>query len=569
MLKPIYPYRDLIHLLEFRAQESAHKSMYSFLDRRLECSLTYCYGDFFVKTKQMAARLQSAGLSRTPVLLLQLDAKDFVLTFWACILAGAWPMPCVRPRGARWDQLGAMLVQSGVSAVITTAAVEQFIPAELMAGIDVFNIDNLRQKGSHESQWIRPALGADDIAFIQYTSGSTSNPRGVVITHGNILSNLQLIHQEFDCSEEDIGLNWLPLHHDMGLVGHVLQPCFSGIHNYFMRAADFAGDPQGWLQAIDRYRATISGGPCFAYALCSVQGQEIAELDLSCWRLAYCGSQKVIPEVLNKFARCYEQAGFSERAWFPCYGLAESTLFVGGMQGVHTTRVSDQIEPLAAVARVNANSSDIKIVDPVTGLLCADGKKGEIWICSPSVSPGYFRHTEQSRCQFDQFIHGHGSYFRTGDLGFIRDGVLYFSGRTKNLLKLRGRSVHGEDIESLVEHEVSDLGVRQCVVVAHSVDYDETFSLLVEWAGRARSRRISQIDIESKIRNLVCDTFSVLPHRVVFLVRGSLPLTTSGKPARAACQAVLLHHLANSPQCPAVKAVPQEHNRQAEVVLNG
>ena len=568
MLKPTYPYLDLIHLLEFRAQLSTHKSMYSFLDRRLECSLTYCYGDFFVKAKQIAACLQSAGLSRTPVLLLQLDSKDFVLAFWACILAGAWPMPCVRPRGARWDQLDVMLTKSGVSAVITTSGVEHFVPAQLMAGIDVFTIENLRQQRIHEAEWVRPALRADDIAFIQYTSGSTSNPRGVVITHGNILSNLQLIHEEFNCSEDDIGLNWLPLHHDMGLVGHVLQPCFSGIHNYFMRAADFAGCPQTWLQAIDRYRATISGGPCFAYALTTVRDQTAPELDLSCWRLAYCGSQKVIPDVLRDFSQCYEHTGFSDRAWFPCYGLAESTLFVGGMQGVHTTRVSDQTEPLAAIARVNG-TSDIKIVDPVTGLICADGKKGEIWICSPSVSPGYYLHAEQSRRQFDQFIRGQGSYFRTGDLGFIRDGVLYFSGREKNLLKLRGRSVHGEDIESLVEHEVSDLGVRQCVVVGHNIDYDETFSLLVEWAGRARSRRVSQIDIENKIRNLVCDTFSVLPHKVVFLARGSLPLTTSGKPARAACRELLQHHLASNPQCPAIKAVAQRRDRRREVVLNG
>ncbi|HLT64292.1 MAG TPA: AMP-binding protein [Pseudohongiella sp.] len=531
---------DLIGLLETRASEMPEKPMYSFLDRRLECTTTFYYRAFFESAKQLAAVLQRTGLSRTPVLVLQPDPKEFVLSFWACVLAGAWPMPYVRPRGVRWQQIESVMKQSEMSAILTTSVVANLIPDEVLADIDLVLTDDASQDQAH---WIRPRVEADDIAFIQYTSGSTSNPKGVVITHRNILANLQAIHEAFSCSSEDTGLSWLPLHHDMGLVGHVLEPCFAGIHNYFMRPADFVGNPSGWLEAIHRYRATISGGPCFAYALC-LREQKNSELDLSCWRLAYCGSQKIITAVLQQFAESHVDNGFDPAAWFPCYGLAESTLFVGGVKGVHTRCVPGQGKLSIAIAADNRSHCQIRIVDPITGLLCAEGKKGEIWIRSASVSPGYYNNREQNLTCFDQFVNGEGQYFRTGDLGFVCDGLLYFSGREKNLLKLRGRSIHGEDIESIVQHEVSDLGIAQCVVVPHSIDYDETFSLLVEWSERHRPAAVpSPRTIESKIRNLVCDTFSVFPHRILFLPRGTLPLTTSGKPARTACLALLEQYL--------------------------
>lgn len=559
MLTQSHQHRDLTHLLELRAMESPEKPMYSFLDRHLNCSSSYRYGEFFEKTREFAVQLQRAGLARTPVLLLQPDAEEFVLSFWACILAGAWPMPYVRPHGYRWSHLDALLKQSGASAVLTSASIAKLIPVQTLDDIKLITLCTLSSATDCASaRWIRPHTDKEDVAFIQYTSGSTSSPRGVVITHGNILNNLEAIHRDFSCTKQDIGLGWLPLHHDMGLVGHVLQPCFSGIHNYFMRAADFPGNPLSWLVAIHRYRATISGGPCFAYALCTQpralnalerSGFDIAALDLSCWRLAFCGSQKVIPQVLTAFSREFSNMGFDDNAWFPCYGLAESTLYVGGIQGIHTTRIANQQEPFAGVARVDGGNADIKIVDPVTGLVCVDGKKGEIWISSASVSPGYYRHSIQSKRHFDHAIKGRGAYFRTGDLGFIRDGVLYFSGREKNLIKLRGRSVHGEDIETIVHHEVCDLDISQCVVVPHCVEHDETFSLLVEWAGRKQCFATSGApDIDVRIRNLICDTFSVVPHRIFFLDRGSLPMTTSGKPARSACWALLQHYLDNEPQ---------------------
>lgn len=564
MLNQPHQFRNLTDLLETRANQSPQRPMYSFLDRQLDCKVTRCYGEFFENAKRFAVELQSAGLSRSPVLLLQPDPEEFVLSFWACILAGVWPMPYVRPRGYRWSQLGILLSQSGASALITTSGIAKLIPAQTLADITVVSSD-MRCSSTEDKrlQWIRPRTDKDDVAFIQYTSGSTSRPRGVVITHGNILNNLESIHRDFACSETDIGLGWLPLHHDMGLVGHVLQPCYSGIHNYFMRAADFSGNPLCWLQAIHRYRATISGGPCFAYAL-SLQPRSVTVsaragfdpsiLDLSCWRLAYCGSQKVVPAILKRFESRFVGSGFRPDAWFPCYGLAESTLYVGGIQGLHTTQRSDQAEPFAAIARVGDGAADIKIVDPVTGLVCADNKAGEIWISSLSVSPGYYRHSAQSKRYFDQAIadqlfSGSGNYFRTGDLGFVRDGKLYFSGRQRNVLKIRGRCIHGEDIETLIQHEGSDLGISQCVVVPHNVDYDETFSLLIECSGqRSVPMKSERSAIESRIRNLVCDTFSVLPHRIMFLERGSLPMTTSGKAARSACWALLQHHLDHESQ---------------------
>lgn len=561
--------RDLVSLLETGASATPDKPLYSFLDRDLVCTGTLTYRHLFDEALVLACHLQRCGLNRTPVLLIQQQNREFVKSFWACLLAGAWPMPCARPRGQRWQQLSALAVQSGAAAIITSSALARFIPQQdsadtpvIVTDADVPAVTDVDVDAARR-QWIRPSVGADDIAFIQYTSGSTSNPKGVVITHANVMNNLAIISRDFGCSGHDIGLSWLPLHHDMGLIGHVLQPAFAGIHNYFLSPVDFLANPSRWLEAISQYHVTISGGPAFAYGFCARQSAVAdRKLQLSQWRLAYCGSDRISAEMLDQFAARYADAGFCQDAWFPCYGLAESTLYVCGVRGKSANGMADNYVCIGDLSGADATAR-VTIVDPDTRQQCPDGVVGEIWISSGSVSPGYYRQSILSRQSFNQTIEHEparvspafvdcpdrqnsvgkalvgtkpSDYFRTGDLGFMYGNRLYFSGRLKNLIKVRGRSLHAEDIESLLQHETLDTDLQRCVALGLQIDGVDAFVILAEHRNRrTRTQSVENKQLERQLRNLVCDTFGVIPHQVLILPPATLPLTSSGKPVRSLC----------------------------------
>ncbi|MDO8909621.1 MAG: fatty acyl-AMP ligase [Pseudohongiella sp.] len=538
--------RDLISLLEAGASDTPYKPLYSFLDRDLNCSESLTYARLFEDARNFACRLQRSGLNRTPVLLIQQKNVEFVRSFWACILAGAWPMPCARPRGHKWSQLAALAVQSGASAIITSSAIARFMPRHQLEGIPVIVSDQQtgstspEEAGNSRMPWIRPSITADDIAFIQYTSGSTSNPKGVVITHANVMNNLASISRAFGCTSNDVGLSWLPLHHDMGLIGHVLQPLYAGIHNYFLNPVDFLADPSRWIEAVSKYCVTISGGPGFAFGFCARQtGQLPKSLNLGQWRLAYCGSDRISATTLELFAKRYAESGFSRNAWFPCYGMAESTLYVCGVRGIALSSVTGSRENYVCIGDLKDQRNDeavVEIVDPVTRQVCAEGVAGEIWISSASVSPGYYRQSILSRYSFNQIAGSRPAFFRTGDLGFIRDGRLYFSGRLKNVIKVRGRSLHAEDIESLLQIETADLGLQRCVALGVQADEIDTFVIMAERKGRRRAvGAADDRQLERQLKNLVCDTFGVIPHAVVIVPSATLPLTSSGKPVRSMC----------------------------------
>lgn len=527
--------RDIVSVLEAAANLKPEKALYSFLDRDLQQVCVMSHRQVFEDAKRLAAELQKKGLGRTPVLLVQQHNIEFVRSFWGCLLAGAWPMPCSRPRGRQWQRLADMAIQSGASALLTSSAIARLIPEHLTADIQLITTDTLALNEDAGASWQRPKVTAEDVAFIQYTSGSTSDPKGVVITHGNLMDNLARICRDFDCRTGDRGLSWLPLHHDMGLIGHVLQPLYAGIPNYFMSAVDFMADPGRWLEAISRYQITISGGPSFAYELCT-RVPDKQGLDLSHWRLAYCGSDRIVPNTLERFHLALRHHGFSVEAFFPCYGMAESTLYICGMQGIQVSQIANAGEHYVGVGRAEFPDVDIRIVNPATGQRCAQGESGEIWIRSASVSPGYYRRSLLSRQHFNQSTAGQGGYFRTGDLGFIQQGQLYFTGRVKNVIKVRGRSLHAEDIESLLLYEIADMGLTRCVALGIDIDGADTFVVLAEQRGRSiRRHSPGRGLIEKQLGALICDSFGVVPHSVHLLSANSLPMTSSGKPIRSLC----------------------------------
>lgn len=547
-------FANLITLLEQQAVRHGDKPVYSYLDRQLRITASISFAELYEQAIVLAATLQALGLSGRTALMLYSPGKDFPVAFWAAILAGVCPVPVARPRGRDWSVIERIMTRADATAILGSAALLKLLPGSLLSGVAVLSHEELVRQPANTSPkshglsqsspgaWQRPAVVGSTPALLQFTSGSTGHPKGVILTHDNILDNLSRIRRFFACDDHDIGLCWLPLHHDMGLIGHILQPVFSGIHNYFMTPVHFLGRPLRWLEAIDKVRATISGAPCFAYSLCveALKVEPRPSLDLSCWRVAYCGAEKISAMVLRDFHRQLQPQGMRASALFPCYGLAESTLFVTGRHrikvavGPRGNRSKGQAPLLVSVGPVE---ECIRIVNVRTGSLCAEFEVGEIWLTSSSVAAGYYNDTDASAARFNQCLAGTDEpLLRTGDLGMVVDNELYLLGRTKNVFKLRGSPVHAEDIEELVMDVNRDRGVARCAVIGSEQHHQEGIAVLVELARTVEPAQTSQL--RHDIWRLIAERGGVIPHTLTILAAGALPLTTSGKVQRFAC-----HHL--------------------------
>ncbi len=545
--------RDLLSLLERQAQENSSRPLYSFLDRNLSNRKSLTFKELYDSAVRVAADLQRRGLQRSPVALLYPHGPDFIIALFGAILAGAWPVPLTRARGQEWPHIFELVRKCGARAVLSLSSIKTLIPPVMFAQskVQLFCTDTLDCNCS-TADWQRPTLQPDDIAFIQYTSGSTSKPRGVIVTHSNVLHNSAKIRDAFSCSAENVGVSWLPFHHDMGLIGHVIQPLYASMHNYFLSPADFLGSPMRWLTAISRYGGTISGAPNFGYALCAakIDTQQIEEgnLNLQQWRLAYCGSERIVPAALRRFARQMYRTGFTEKSFYPCYGMAESTLFVCGQEGLSVASQEGESHQYAGIGALQGDGS-VVVVDTVSEEPARDGHSGEIWLKSESVSPGYFGDPEGTNEIFDQTLLDVSGYMRTGDIGFVRSGTLHFVGRLKNLIKRRGRSFYAEDIEAMVESVTAHRGVRRCaafeVVLDATVDTtlktEDALILLLEHDGKTPQQELDSLSKDVTV--LVCDAIGIIPHAVHVLPKRSLPLTTSGKLQRDECRVRFMQSL--------------------------
>lgn len=531
--------RDLLSLLDARLHSQPDMPLYSFVDRDGAVSQSLTASALFGRARDLAELLQAYGLRRQPVVLLYPHGSEFIVAFFAALLAGAYPVPVARPRGRDWRVLMGIIRASRAGALLTLSATARHLPAELTVGdlLPIVHTDNLdTRRTDRMARWQRPAPASRDIAFIQYTSGSTSVPKGVEITHSGILHNCELIAQAFACSSADIGVSWLPFHHDMGLIGHVITPLYCGIHNYFLAPSDFAARPVRWLQAISRYRATISGAPDFAYEHCHsrVTEEELEELDLCSWRLAYCGAQRVSAGTLRKFATRFEHNGFARQALHPCYGLAEATLYVCSRPGLATHRregVSGHAEREDVSIGQLDGCVDIRIADAESGREVAEGGIGEILVRSPALGNGYHRDAASTAATFDV---GATGFLRTGDLGYVHDGNLYFTGRCKTLIKRRGRSFHAEDIEAEVEALLCDKGVERSAAFELNPDAADSLVILLEADGSV-APGVIELSIP-ELQSRLCQSPGILATDIVVAPRHSLPLTSSGKLQRMLCR---------------------------------
>ncbi|MFS4093183.1 fatty acyl-AMP ligase [Streptomyces sp. AF1A] len=526
------------------------------------------YGELGLRARRIASVLQERRAGGTPVLLLYASTAEFLSAYAGCLYAGAVAVPAPLPDGAgghgrRADRVRAMLDDTGARLVLTEAAsapqVSRWLADARRDGVDCLATD--RPELGDPAAWQPVRTRPDDLAFLQYTSGSVRDPRGVMVSHRNLMDNQRLLQQVLGTNAQDRFGGWLPHYHDMGFIAHLLHPVWLGGMSVQMAPESFVRQPMRWLRAIDTYGVTVGGGPNFCYDLCvdRIPEAEAASLDLSRWRLVLNGAEPVRPHTLRRFARHFAVAGLRASAGYPCYGLAEATLLVsGGAPGEPwRTRAADPealergrlAEPQGAEAVAGARELvdcgpvtgyDVRIVEPEERRELPAGRVGEIWLRGDSVAMGYWKRPEESEETFRATLDdGETGFLRTGDLGVLADGRLYVTGRLKELIILNGRNLYPQDVEWTVREAAA--GLRPGAAAAFCVDAGGREQLVVVQETRAELEDAGRTNrLVRRLQEAVGAECNA-PLANLLLVRpGTVPRTTSGKVRRAETRRMLL-----------------------------
>jgi acyl-CoA synthetase (AMP-forming)/AMP-acid ligase II len=551
-------YEDLIHSLRALAASQPDAVLYRFLKDGEDEAVSLCRREADHAARAVAAELQSRDLHGRRVLIALPPGLDYVACVLGCLYAGVVAVPAAFPlRDGERQRFRNVCVDCTPSAVIVNRS--QRTPQPEWDGLAL--LDAAELIGGKASNYHQPTIRPDDAAFLQYTSGSTGVPKGTIITRDNLAHNSWLL-AEARGHASYIGVSWLPPYHDMGLVGGILQAAFTGSCAILINPMHFLQRPVRWLRAITKYRASLSPAPDFAYRLCveRIRPDERQGLDLSSWSFAFCGAEPVLKKTLDRFAETFAPHGFRREAFMPCYGLAEATLIVTSKRGnglareLHITSRSLEKRKLeicpagAADSRVLISSGqpigdlDVRIVDPDDRRELAAGRVGEIWIHGPSVASGYW--DRAGDVAFGARMAGEASgksYLRTGDLGFLHDGELFVSGRIKNLILIRGRNLHAEDIEQSAAEGHQLLGV--CAAFMIDDRSAEDMALVAEVELRQledqQARKAELRTVLDGIRASVARHHGVVPASIAVVRRGSLPRTSSGKLRRYAYGSML------------------------------
>ncbi len=552
-------FNSFSELLQERAARLPHQKLYTFLKDGEEAvdRLTYCELDECAK--KIGYHLQNQLTAGQRAILLFPAGLDFIRSFFACLYAGiiAIPLPIPNSKAAGLHSIQAIIEQAGVAAIITSCSAIKSIDFGLFNHLEIIDIDHINLQTSPKLTPLRRKV--DDLAFLQYTSGSTSAPKGVMVSHGNLLHNQRLVQASFGTTApEGVFVSWLPHYHDMGLIGNILHPIYSEYQSILMAPMAFLQKPLRWLKAISDYRGFISGAPNFAYELCTtrISDSQKQGLDLSSWKLAFNGAEKVRAETMARFIAAFELYGFSLKSFMPTYGLAEGTLFATGgtfQTGARILSVAKEaleqgrlipadLGPTQQLVSVGHAWLDQQayIVHPETQIRCPEKQVGEIWLKGPSVAQGYWNAPTQTQTQFHAYLaNGDGPFFRTGDLGAMYAGELYITGRMKDLIILRGRNLYPDDLESAAESAHEALKVTSSA--AFSVEMgDEEALILVQEIERSALRNLDLETLFTAICQALFKQFTLLPHTIVLLMPHRLPKTTSGKVQRQKTKALFL-----------------------------
>jgi acyl-CoA synthetase (AMP-forming)/AMP-acid ligase II/acyl carrier protein len=541
---------SIIDYLLLRANLSPDKTAYILLKDGETTEKRLSYLQLLNHVEALAPQLTAAGLKNKRVLLAYQDSLEFITAFLACQYAGIIPVPVPYAKGSKQLlRLTGIIENAQADALLCAANTitylaqyfqqsSQFAKVQLIATDAAVQPVSVFERGYHE------------IAFIQYTSGSTGHPKGVVVLHQNLLHNQQLIQHTFHTDEQSVIVSWLPFHHDMGLIGNLLHTLYVGGTGVLMSPFHFVQKPLRWLLAIQQYKATHSGGPNFAFDLCinKISKQEAEKLDLSSWRVAFNGSEPVRADTITRFSEYFKPAGFTEHAFFPCYGLAEATLLVSGVkenrqaptiiyldkellqQGkIKLVPSADTTaKALVSSGRI-APGMDVKIISLPDGRVAAPLEQGEVCIAGDSVTGGYW---QQEHADLFCTIDGR-SYLKTGDRGLLYKKELFIEGRSKDLLIIRGANFYPYDIEQLVSAEVLSIEPNGVAVFGN----DNPAGTFVVAAEMKRDKLVNpdSQQIINAIDQAVTTFFGLVPYDILLLSPQAIPRTTSGKIQRSKC----------------------------------
>ncbi len=541
--------------------------------------------DLYNDARALATELLKHTESGSRALLVYPSGLEFIKAFLACLYAGIIAVPSSMPRKERSSKrLTAILRDATPSLILTTASCHQMVATLCLTGdhakchclaTDALEVDPIHQDILQ--------TGSDLTAFLQYTSGSTGTPNGVEVTHNNIISNVKAIATALGLSQNSVNVGWLPLFHDMGLIANVLAPIYVGSKSVLMSPNVFLKNPLDWLRAISTYRGTCAGSPNFGWDYCvaRISEDKKKELDLSSLEVAYNGSEPVRGSTLQRFYESFSCCGFRKEALFPCYGMAESTLFVSGgpiknapivlhvsktaLEGNQIRSKNPESEDSRQIVSCGHVAEDLTVVvvDPETFLPCSALRIGEIWIAGGSVAKGYWRRPEETKRIFQAYLadSGKGPFLRSGDLGFIQDGELFITGRSKDLIVINGRNIYPQDIEQVIERSIDFVEPNMCAAFSLDRDNRETLAIVAE-ANRSlmRAAQLEQREAEgaahgstkkneylvklellaSHICTVIAEQFDITVSSIAFVKPGTFPRTSSGKVQRLLCKQMAL-----------------------------
>ncbi len=562
-------HESLVDLLRTRRKNTPDQLAYQFLvDGQTEgARLTYRQLDDAAQA--IARRLLEVGQRGDRALLLYPPGHEFLLAFFGCLRAGIIAVPLPPPDAARikraLPRLQAVIRDAQASCVLTTNAIENLLASQFqtannfhrLAWINTESISTEESNQADDNDTFAPL--ADDIALLQYTSGSTSTPKGVIISHANVLRQCQALQAAAGYDERSVTCTWMPYHHDYGLIEGLILPLFVGVPCYFMSPLAFIKRPHRWLEAITKYGVTHSQAPNFAYDLCvrKVTPEQRSRLDLSSWSVAANAAEPVRPRTLRAFYEAFKECGFRWEALAPAYGLAEATLIVTHTApGEGPQLLNAEIESYERGKLIEGsggrtwsvascgrplNEMQVEIVNPNTQLRCPEGEVGEIWVAGPSIAQGYWQRPDETEHSFQARIAdtNEGPFLRTGDLGCLRQGQLYVTGREKDLLIIRGLNHYPQDIEQTVE--ASHPALRVAGGAAFSVEAHGEEELVVVYEIQGKHLRELDADaVLSAIREAVFSEHDLRVHAIVLLKPGEVIKTTSGKIQRRAMKTAFL-----------------------------
>ncbi len=563
MAQCIDDFSTVVELLRHRSLEQTNTEAFTFVPDKEALAESWTYADLDCQSRAIASKLQALALTGERALLLYPPGLDYLAAFFGCIYAGVVAVPAYPPRNQRnTPRILAILQDAQAAIILTTSGILSQVQSCLKDKLDIDKIhwlitDNITP--GIEEAWQEPVINTDTLAFLQYTSGSTGTPKGVMLSHRNLLHNAFVTRQYMEHSSSSKFVTWLPVYHDMGLIGGVLQPLYGNFPCIMMPPAAFLQRPYRWLQAISRYGGTTSGAPNFAYELCieKITPEQRATLDLSSWSVAFNGAEPIRQETLEKFAHTFAECGFRQEAFYPCYGMAEATLMVSGsIKSALVSSLSLQKDALQRNQIIDAVAKDnnsialvscgrvvpqqkVVIAHLETLTRCRANEVGEIWVCGPSIGHGYWNRPEQTEQTFHAYLQDtqEGPFLRTGDLGFLHNGELFITGRAKDLIIIRGRNLYPQDIELAAERSHKMLRAGGVAAFAVEVEKQEQLVVVQELEFRAKPN-IEQVT--TAIRQAITEEHEVQVYAVVLIKPGTIPKTSSGKIQRRATKAGFL-----------------------------